>query len=288
MARTLKEIFEKNLFPFPAKMPAFHPSWRTSTAVAISSGIVGEKGAWDRLPILADALQDAGCDSDDVLKHLREHPHQPGVFPNRNGGCWEGTCWVVQLVLQQPQRVVAKYRHDGMMDGDWSYAPVVNPGDADGKAWCVVPATWPGGPEYIVESKSVTGAEDHLIDDDLGKDYRIPVEDLNDYSDPVNDGVREYYCSFTGSGHPYDHEAMFVYGRDDEFVPFRCAYFGPGIPHKGVHPWRYANFGECERCGREKFPMLVCRPHKVCSARCLQEIRDDRYISEHPEGGPHG
>jgi hypothetical protein len=38
--------------------------------------------------ILADALQDAGCDSDDILDHLRD-PHATHVRG----------CWVVDLVL---------------------------------------------------------------------------------------------------------------------------------------------------------------------------------------------
>lgn len=43
--------------------------------------------AFDRLPILADAFQDAGCENDDILAHCRgEGPHVRG-------------CWVVDLVL---------------------------------------------------------------------------------------------------------------------------------------------------------------------------------------------
>jgi hypothetical protein len=39
------------------------------------------------MPILADALQDAGCASDDVLSHCR------GPGPHVRG------CWVVDLML---------------------------------------------------------------------------------------------------------------------------------------------------------------------------------------------
>jgi len=39
------------------------------------------------MPILADALQDAGCDNEDVLSHGRsEGPHVRG-------------CWVVDMIL---------------------------------------------------------------------------------------------------------------------------------------------------------------------------------------------
>jgi hypothetical protein len=41
----------------------------------------------DRLAILADALEDAGCDNTDILSHLRgQGPHVRG-------------CWVVDLLL---------------------------------------------------------------------------------------------------------------------------------------------------------------------------------------------
>jgi hypothetical protein len=40
------------------------------------------------MPILADALQDAGCDNEDVLTHSRD---PKGVHARR--------CWVVDLVL---------------------------------------------------------------------------------------------------------------------------------------------------------------------------------------------
>jgi hypothetical protein len=62
------------------------PSWLTSTVVSLAHGIYQDR-AFDRLPILADALQDAGCDNEDVLNHCRsEGPHVRG-------------CWVVDLVL---------------------------------------------------------------------------------------------------------------------------------------------------------------------------------------------
>ncbi|VTU01523.1 Uncharacterized protein (Fragment) OS=uncultured bacterium PE=4 SV=1 [Gemmataceae bacterium] len=65
----------------------FSSKWRTSTAVAIAQGMY-ESRDFGAMPILADALQDAGCDSDDVLDHCRdpERVHVRG-------------CWVVDLVL---------------------------------------------------------------------------------------------------------------------------------------------------------------------------------------------
>lgn len=62
------------------------PEWRTADAFALASGIYAEN-AFDRLPILADALQDAGCDCEHLLDHLRSGgPHTRG-------------CWVVDAVV---------------------------------------------------------------------------------------------------------------------------------------------------------------------------------------------
>jgi hypothetical protein len=46
-----------------------------------------DDGAFDRMPILADALEDAGCTSQDILNHCR----QPGEHCRG--------CWVVDLLL---------------------------------------------------------------------------------------------------------------------------------------------------------------------------------------------
>lgn len=70
----------------PFRPVAFSPSWRSETAVALASAIYAER-AFDRLPILADALEEAGCDHADVLSHCR------GPGPHVRG------CWVVDGVL---------------------------------------------------------------------------------------------------------------------------------------------------------------------------------------------
>jgi hypothetical protein len=63
------------------------PSWRTDTAVALAQQMY-EGREFGAMPILADALQDAGCDNEDVLNHCRDTSltHVRG-------------CWVVELVL---------------------------------------------------------------------------------------------------------------------------------------------------------------------------------------------
>jgi hypothetical protein len=69
------------------KPPKFDKRWRTST-VALLAKQMYESRDFSAMPILADALQDAGCDNDTILSHCRDtnQPHVRG-------------CWVVDLVL---------------------------------------------------------------------------------------------------------------------------------------------------------------------------------------------
>ena len=64
----------------PFRPITLNSSWLTNTVVALATGIYEEK-AFDRMPILADALQDAGCDNEDILKHCRQpSEHVRGCF----------------------------------------------------------------------------------------------------------------------------------------------------------------------------------------------------------------
>jgi hypothetical protein len=78
--------FLRCIFGNPFRPVAVEPSWLPSTVVALATGIYEDRG-FDRMPILADALQDAGCDSDDILNHCR-----------RQGEHVRG-CWALDLVL---------------------------------------------------------------------------------------------------------------------------------------------------------------------------------------------
>ena len=71
----------------PFRPVTFAPEWRTDTAVAIARTMY-ESREFGAMPILADALQDAGCDNDDILNHCRD----------ANATHVRG-CWVVDLVL---------------------------------------------------------------------------------------------------------------------------------------------------------------------------------------------
>jgi hypothetical protein len=84
--RLLVQII-RDIFGNPFRPVTFPPEWRTSTAVALASRMY-ESRDFGAMPILADALQDAGCDNNDILAHSRDEtkPHVRG-------------CWVVDLVL---------------------------------------------------------------------------------------------------------------------------------------------------------------------------------------------
>jgi hypothetical protein len=75
-----------DVFGNPFRPVEFDKQWRTDTAVSLARGMYDTRD-FGAMPILADALQDAGCDNDDVLDHCR------GSGPHVRG------CWVVDLVL---------------------------------------------------------------------------------------------------------------------------------------------------------------------------------------------
>jgi hypothetical protein len=72
----------------PFRAVAFEAGWRTSTAVALAQQMYDSRD-FGIMPILGDALQDAGCESADVLDHCRRAgPHVRG-------------CWVVDAILRK-------------------------------------------------------------------------------------------------------------------------------------------------------------------------------------------
>jgi hypothetical protein len=61
-------------------------TWRGGTVEILASGIYEDR-AFDRMPILGDALEDAGCTNIDILDHCRgPHKHVRG-------------CWVIDLLI---------------------------------------------------------------------------------------------------------------------------------------------------------------------------------------------
>jgi hypothetical protein len=78
----------RDIFGNPFRPVVVDTAWLTANVVALARGIYDDR-AFDRMPILADALQDAGCDSDEILNHCR----QPGEHVRG--------CWVVDAVLNK-------------------------------------------------------------------------------------------------------------------------------------------------------------------------------------------
>jgi hypothetical protein len=79
----------RDIFGNPFRPVEVDPAWLTSDVLALARGVYEDR-AFDRMPILADALQDAGCDNGDVLIHCRDASaiHARG-------------CWVVDLLLSK-------------------------------------------------------------------------------------------------------------------------------------------------------------------------------------------
>lgn len=88
LARVLREVVGN-----PFTQPRFDPAWRTRTVLDLARGIFNDR-AFDRMPILADALLDADCDEEQVLRHLRGTELGVKEPPQHLRGCW-----VIELVL---------------------------------------------------------------------------------------------------------------------------------------------------------------------------------------------
>ena len=80
-SRLLFEVFGNSL-----RHVEFDPRWQTSDVVGLARAIYDDR-AFDSMPILADALMDAGCENDQIISHCRANgPHVRG-------------CWVVDMIL---------------------------------------------------------------------------------------------------------------------------------------------------------------------------------------------
>jgi hypothetical protein len=81
----LRDLF--GLLPFrSATIASTWLAWDNGTVCKLAQAIYEER-TFERLPVLADALEDAGCDDADILTHCRgDGSHVRG-------------CWVVDLLL---------------------------------------------------------------------------------------------------------------------------------------------------------------------------------------------
>jgi hypothetical protein len=87
--RAQTELLRDLFGPLPFRAVAIDPAWLAwggGTVVKLAAAAYDER-AFDRLPILADALEEAGCADEAVLAHLR------GPGPHVRG------CWALDLLL---------------------------------------------------------------------------------------------------------------------------------------------------------------------------------------------
>jgi hypothetical protein len=89
--RTNQAHLVRDIFGDPFRTLALDPAWLAwhhGAATRFAADIY-DSHAFDRLPLLADALEDAGCTDPDLLGHLRcPGPHVRG-------------CWAVDLILNK-------------------------------------------------------------------------------------------------------------------------------------------------------------------------------------------
>lgn len=88
-ARATQADFLRDIFPPPGHTPRLDPRWLTSTVRELARGM-DATGDFSLTPILADALQDAGCDDPVVLARCR------AAGPHVRGN------WVVDAILGSP------------------------------------------------------------------------------------------------------------------------------------------------------------------------------------------
>jgi len=84
--RKICDFFRDVYGPLPFRSVPFDFGWASSTVMSLAEGIYQER-AFDRLPILADALEDVGCTNQEILSHCRS----PGEHVRG--------CWVLDLLL---------------------------------------------------------------------------------------------------------------------------------------------------------------------------------------------
>jgi hypothetical protein len=87
--RICQAAIMRDIFGNPFHQVIIEPAWLASDNCTIPKLVqaIYEERAFDRLPILADALEDAGCDNANILEHCRK----PGEHAKG--------CWVVDLLL---------------------------------------------------------------------------------------------------------------------------------------------------------------------------------------------
>ncbi len=76
----------RDIFGNPSRPAVIDPVWLTPGVITLARSIDNER-AFDHMPFLGDALEEAGCDKPDILDHCRsQNQHFRG-------------CWVIDVIL---------------------------------------------------------------------------------------------------------------------------------------------------------------------------------------------
>lgn len=84
--RKAQLLLLRDIFGNPFPQTDFDPAWRSPDTLALAR-VIYEEQAFDLMPVLGDALRDAGCALEEILGHCRNSlPHVRG-------------CWLVDFLL---------------------------------------------------------------------------------------------------------------------------------------------------------------------------------------------
>jgi hypothetical protein len=87
-AVAVQPLLLRDIFGNPFRQRRFDARWRTSDVLGLARAIYDDR-AFKRMPILADALMDAGCENEEIIGHCRGNgPHVRG-------------CWLLDLILEK-------------------------------------------------------------------------------------------------------------------------------------------------------------------------------------------
>ena len=93
--RAAQAVLLRDIFRNPFRPISIAPAWLTPTVLALAQAAYDNRNLPsgmldnDHVAVLADALEDAGCDNAEILNHCR----QPGEHVRG--------CWVVDLLLRK-------------------------------------------------------------------------------------------------------------------------------------------------------------------------------------------
>jgi hypothetical protein len=88
--RAAQAALLRDIVNFPGRAVRIHPSWQTPVVRGLVEAL-DEDGDFERLPVLGDALEDAGCLDEYILGHCRDR----GLVHVRG-------CWLVRNLLEAP------------------------------------------------------------------------------------------------------------------------------------------------------------------------------------------